>query len=49
MGEQKPLGKTPLQRNPSPKMTYLPYLPQGTPKHLALATLSLSLLNACCS
>ena len=24
--EQKPLGKTPLQGNPSPEMTYLPTL-----------------------
>ena len=24
VGEQKPLGKTPLRGNPSPKMTYLP-------------------------
>ena len=24
MGEQKPLGKTPLGGNPSPEMTYLP-------------------------
>ena len=26
VGEQKPLGKTPLWDNPSPEMTYLPYL-----------------------
>ena len=25
MGEQRPLGKTPLGGNPSPEMTYLPY------------------------
>ena len=29
VGEQRPLGKTPLQGNPSPEMTYLPtYLPR---------------------
>ena len=27
VGEQKPLGKTPLGGNPGPEMTYLPYLP----------------------
>ena len=27
VGEQKPLGKTPLRGHPSPEMTYLPYLP----------------------
>ena len=27
VGEQKPLGKTPLRGNPSPEMTYLTYLP----------------------
>ena len=28
VGEQKPLGKTPLRGNPSPESTYLPTLPQ---------------------
>ena len=28
VGEQKPLGKTPLRGNPSPEMTYLPTLPR---------------------
>ena len=27
VGEQKPLGKSPLRGNPSPESTYLPYLP----------------------
>ena len=27
LGEQKPLSKNPLWGNPSPEMTYLPYLP----------------------
>ena len=29
VGEQKPLGKTPLGGNPSPNMTYLPTYYQG--------------------
>ena len=32
VGEQKPLRKTPLRGNPSPEMTYLPYL-QAEPAH----------------
>ena len=32
VGEQKPLGKTPLGATPGPEMTYLPYLP-GCEEH----------------
>ena len=31
VAEQKPLGKTPLGGNPSPEMTYLPYLHKPHP------------------
>ena len=48
LGEQKPLGKTPLQRNPSPEMTYLPtsifrslhsssVIPSSVPKSLTVS------------
>ena len=32
VGEQKPLGKSPLRDNPSPEMTYLPTSRSGTPR-----------------
>ena len=33
VGEQKPLGKTPLRGNPSPVMTYLPTFPVSDAKN----------------
>ena len=33
MGEQKPLGRSPLRGNPSPESTYLPTFGQSGTKH----------------